>query len=73
VKKSPPADAIKEALNHPNGWVYEIDDSFDKNEDIPPQAIKGAWKVDAKGIITGEFVVNPNYIDLKNLDDITGE
>ena len=64
-------EAIKEALNHPNGWVYEIDDAFDKNEDIPPQAIKGAWKVNAKGVIIGEFVVNPNYVDLKNLDGIT--
>jgi len=66
MKKSPPPEAIKEALKHPNGWVYEIDDTFNKNEAIPPQAIKGAWKVDSNGIIIGEFVVNPNYIDLNS-------
>ena len=71
MKKNPPVEAVAEALANPNGWVYEIDGSFDKNEAIPPQAIKGAWKVNAKGIITGEFVENPNYVDLKNLDDIT--
>jgi hypothetical protein len=27
----------------------------------PPEAILGAWKVDAKGIIVGAFIPNPNY------------
>jgi hypothetical protein len=65
--KKPPNAAIEEALNHPNGWVYEIDNFFNKNEEIPPQAIKGAWKVNEKGIITGEFIPNPNYLDSKKL------
>jgi len=70
MKKMPPKEAIEEALRNPNGWVYEIDGSFDKEEAIPPQAIKGAWKVNNKGIIVGEFIPNPQYIDLSNLDNI---
>jgi hypothetical protein len=63
----PPEEAVKEALKHPNGWVYVIDDSFDKQEATPPQAIKGAWKVNEKGIIVGKFIPNPNYLDLTKL------
>ena len=68
MKKAPPPEAIKEALNHPNGWVYEIDGAFQKDEQTPPQAILGAWKVNELGIITGDFSPNPNYLDLSKLD-----
>jgi len=68
MKKTPPPGAIKEALGHPNGWVYEIDGVFNKDEETPPQAILGAWKVNEKGIITGNFIPNPNYLDLSKLD-----
>lgn len=65
LKRRPAPGAIKEALNHPNGWVYEIDATFEHDANVPPQAIKGAWKVDSKGIIEGDFIPNPNYLDLK--------
>jgi hypothetical protein len=64
----PPKEAIKEALNHPNGWVYVIDEAFRNQEEVPPQAIKGAWKVNESGIIVGEFIPNPNYLDLRQTD-----
>ncbi|GAB2700596.1 hypothetical protein GCM10027037_26810 [Mucilaginibacter koreensis] len=67
MKKEPSEEAIKEALNHPNEWVYEIDGFFNKDEAIPPQAIKGAWKVDSKGKISGNFIPNPNYVDLSSI------
>lgn len=57
----PPPEAIAEAKHHPNGWVYVIDDAYNANEHVPPSAIAGAWKVDADGNITGEFIPNPNY------------
>lgn len=63
----PTKEAIQEALKHPNGWVYVIDESFKDEEEVPREAIKGAWKVDKKGKITGEFIPNSNYKDLKNL------
>lgn len=66
-KKVPPPEAIAEALHHPNGWVYEIDETFKGEEDIPPQAIIGAWKVNEKGVIIGNFIPNPNYVNLKDI------
>ncbi len=57
----PPKEAIEEALKNPNGWVYVIDSEFDGKEEVPPEAIKGAWQVNEVGIIVGEFVSNPKY------------
>jgi len=56
-----PIGAIKEAKAHPNGWVYKIEGRFGPDDRIPPECIVGAWKVDATGEITGEFLENPNY------------
>jgi hypothetical protein len=61
VKKLPTREATLEALKHPDGWVYEIDAIYDGKEEVPPEAIKGAWKVNEKGLIVGEFIENPNY------------
>jgi hypothetical protein len=66
VKQTPPNEAIAEAQKHPNGWVYEIDIAYGNNENVPPEAIKGAWKVNEKGIIEGDFIPNPNYVEKKN-------
>jgi hypothetical protein len=62
--KEPPPGAIAEAargLQGPNGHVYMIDGPYGPNDDVPPEAIKGAWKVDENGKIVGEFIPNPNY------------
>ncbi|MEN0056219.1 MAG: hypothetical protein AAGC65_21255 [Mucilaginibacter sp.] len=67
-KSSPPEDAIKEALKNPDGWVYEIDQVYKNKEEVPPHAIKGAWKVNSKGIIIGDFIPNPNYSRLNESD-----
>lgn len=61
TKRLPPDGAVKEALNTPNGWVYHVDGDFGKNEAVPPECIIGAWKVNDKGIIIGDFIPNPNY------------
>lgn len=63
----PSKEAILEAKKNPNGWVYVIDSAFENEEDIPPQAILGAWKVNEIGEIVGEFIKNENYIDLKKM------
>lgn len=55
---------IKEAKKYPNGNVYRFDRSFSKNEDVPPEAIVGAWTVDKHGELTGEWTSNKNYIPL---------
>ena len=58
----PPKEAIEEALKFPNAYVYAIDDDYNKEDKIPPSAIKGAWKTNEHGIIVGEFIPNPNYV-----------
>ena len=59
--KTPTPEATAEAKLNPGGWVYEIDDGYDPNGAVPPEAIVGAWQVDDAGNIVGEFKPNPNY------------
>ncbi len=66
-KVEPTKEAIAEALNNPNGWVYVLDKAFEDVDDVPREAIKGAWKVNEDGLIVGDFIPNPNYKTLKNL------
>ena len=62
----PNEQARREAKNTPGGWVYAIDRNYgaDPSNGVPAEAIKGAWKVDENGEITGEFIPNPNYRQL---------
>lgn len=57
---NPTPQAVEQARQNPNGWVYVIEGDFG-DDAVPPEAIKGAWQVDAKGKITGEFKPNPKY------------
>jgi hypothetical protein len=57
----PSEQAKKEALKHPNGYVYVLDKEYEKKDDVPSNAIPGAWKVDENRFITGPFIPNPNY------------
>jgi hypothetical protein len=59
VKPTP--EAIAQAKQHPGGWVLFVDAYDGPDDKVPPERIRGAWKVDAKGEITGEFVPNPSY------------
>jgi hypothetical protein len=54
-------DVVRAARANPNGWVYKIEGSFGPTEYVPPEAVVGAWKVDASGNLTGEFVPNSKY------------
>lgn len=61
-KKLKPEEAIiQEAKRNPNGWVYQIETHYASRAFVPPEAIVGAWKVDANGNIVGDFIPNPNY------------
>ena len=57
----PHAEEIAEARHHPNGRVYRIAGDFGPSDGVPPEAIVGAWKVNAAGSIFGDFIHNPNY------------
>lgn len=56
-----PTALIAEAKRRPGGWVYEIVGDYGPNDAVPPTAIRGAWKVDENGEVTGEFQPNPSY------------
>lgn len=51
----PTPEMVAEAKANPGGWVYQIAGGFGPNDRIPPEFIKGAFKVDEDGNITGEF------------------
>jgi hypothetical protein len=55
------AATIAEAKRNPGGWVYAMDGVSDPNGAVPPERIKGCWKVSEHGEIVGEFIFNPNY------------
>lgn len=63
IYKPYPSDegAIQEAKQNPGGSVSEIDWPYPENQSIPPEAIRGMWKVDLNGNLTEEYVVNKNY------------
>jgi hypothetical protein len=62
MKLEPSPGEIAEAARHPGGYIYRIAASVgDPNGRVPPEAILGAWKVDAAGKIIGGFVPNPKY------------
>jgi len=55
-------DVRAAARRNPGGWVYKIEGPFGPDDAVPPEAIVGAWKVDADGELIDEFVLNPNYV-----------
>ena len=57
----PLSGEIEEAKRIPSGWVYRIAGKFGSNDRVPPEAIVGAWKVDAEGKICGTFVKSQRY------------
>nr|WSX75509.1 hypothetical protein OH826_17410 [Streptomyces sp. NBC_00899] len=62
-RRVPPPELADEARRNPGGWVYEIDGDMvaDPYGDVPPEAVIGAWKVDRRGALSGEYEANPNY------------
>jgi hypothetical protein len=59
-----PPELLAEAMSQPGGWVYEIDARFARDGvdgAVPPEGIKGAWKIGLHGVPTGEYQANDNY------------
>lgn len=50
-----------EARKKPSGFVYEIDWQYPEGRWTPPEAIKGGWKVDQNGNLTGDYWTNELY------------
>jgi hypothetical protein len=47
-----------EEERYPRGWVYLIAGSFGHDDEVPAEAIIGAWRVDHLGKVVGKFVRN---------------
>lgn len=69
----PYPEEIAEAKQHPNGWVYRVAGQFTAEERVPPEAIVGAWKVDADGRIVGDFIPNKKFDPSMHGDGQTGQ
>lgn len=57
-------ELLAEARANPGGWVYEIDPKYAADGPdgaVPPEGIKGAWKVGDDGLPTGEYLGNERY------------
>ena len=60
-RETPTAAEREAARQQPNGYIYRIDAGYDPAGRVPPEAIQGAWTVDAHGEIQGKFERNPNW------------
>jgi len=58
---TPTDEAREQARRNPGGWVYKIEGDYGPEDAVPREAIVGAWQVDENGIITGDFIPNPNF------------
>lgn len=63
TQQQPPPEAVEEARRKPNGWVYEIVGGEEPDGSVPPERIRGAWQVNAYGVIVGDFMPNPLFND----------
>lgn len=57
----PPAAIVERAKQLPGQWVYEIVGEFGPHDPVPPEAIRGAWKVNDQGEIEGDFIPNAKF------------
>ena len=56
-----PVEIAEQARQAGGGWLYEVVGRHDPRHEVPPSAIKGSWKLDANGELTGEYVSNPGF------------
>lgn len=61
ANRRPSPREMAEARRNPGAWVYVISGDRDPDDEVPPEAIEGAWKVGPDGVIVGDFVENPRY------------
>jgi hypothetical protein len=69
VPDRPSQQEMMDARFRPGGYVMRIHRSLDPGGDIPREAVLGAWQVDGRGRIVGDFIVNPDYDPVRWPDD----
>ena len=50
------------AERNAGGWVYDVDAKLRGNQAAPPEHVIGAWRIEADGSPSGEYVANPYYL-----------
>jgi hypothetical protein len=56
-----PPDLFSGKERNPRGWLFLIEGNFGPGEVLPPEAIRGAWAVDANGKPLGRLRRNPKF------------
>jgi len=54
-----PSEVREAARLGGGGWLDEVVGNH--TPPVPMSAIRGAWRIDANGELTGEYVANPNF------------
>jgi hypothetical protein len=54
-------EAREHARKQPGSYLYVIEGVNDAMGEVPPEKIRGAWKVDDAGEIVGDFMPNPRF------------
>jgi hypothetical protein len=54
-----PAEVREAARQAGGGWLYAVVGTHQGMP--PPRYIKGAWRLDGNGELTGEYIANENY------------
>jgi hypothetical protein len=55
------AEARAQAKTQSGSYLYVIEGVDDPMGRVPPENIRGAWKVDDDGEIVGEFIPNAKF------------
>jgi hypothetical protein len=56
-----PSEVRDYAKQAGGGWLDEVVGDWDVSAPVPPHAVKGSWKLDAGGDLTGEYEPNPQF------------
>jgi hypothetical protein len=69
VPDRPTDQEMYAARFRPGGHVVRIHRSLDPAGEVPREAVIGVWRVDGRGRIVGDFIVNPDYDPVRWPDD----
>jgi len=56
-----PQTLREQARGAGDGWLDEVVGDHPSSLPVPISAVKGSWRLNAKGLLTGKFVPNPRF------------
>ncbi|HEV2376503.1 MAG TPA: hypothetical protein VGS19_30560 [Streptosporangiaceae bacterium] len=54
-----PAEIREAARRAGGGWLDEVVGGH--QPPVPPSAVRGSWRLDTNGEVTGEYIPNPSF------------